>query len=62
MATRQPIPAILGPTCSGKTRLVSKLNPKVHEIISCDSRQIYRGLQIGTAAPSDELKKKFHII
>jgi len=40
---------ILGPTASGKTRLaVSLANILGGEIISADSRQVYRGLDIGT--------------
>ena len=41
---------ITGPTASGKTALSLKLAKKFHgEIISADSRQIYRGMDIGTA-------------
>lgn len=43
---------ILGPTASGKTELAIKLAKKYNgEIISADSRQIYRGMDIGTAKP-----------
>lgn len=43
---------ITGPTGSGKTELAVKLAKKFNgEIISADSRQIYRGMRIGTAAP-----------
>ncbi|MGA2418015.1 MAG: tRNA (adenosine(37)-N6)-dimethylallyltransferase MiaA [Candidatus Staskawiczbacteria bacterium] len=43
---------ILGPTASGKTDLSIKLAKKYNgEIISADSRQIYRGMDIGTAKP-----------
>jgi tRNA dimethylallyltransferase len=46
---------ILGPTGVGKTdiSLISALHFGT-EIISCDSRQFYRELKIGTAVPSDE--------
>jgi len=41
---------ILGPTASGKTDLTIKLARKFHgEIISADSRQVYKGMDIGTA-------------
>lgn len=44
---------IVGPTASGKTSLGIKLAKKfAGEIISADSRQIYRGLNIGTAKPT----------
>lgn len=40
---------ILGPTASGKTKLATALAKKLDgEIISADSRQIYRGMDIGT--------------
>src|SRR3990167_9090737 len=44
---------ILGPTASGKSALALKLAKKFKGyIISADSRQVYRGLDIGTAKPS----------
>ena len=40
---------ILGPTASGKTRIAEKLAQEFNsEIVSADSRQIYRGMDIGT--------------
>ncbi|MCK9160010.1 MAG: (d)CMP kinase, partial [Bacteroidaceae bacterium] len=40
---------ILGPTASGKTTLATALAAKLDtEIISADSRQIYRGMNLGT--------------
>lgn len=40
---------ILGPTASGKSKIAVKLAKKFNgEIISADSRQVYRGLDIGT--------------
>ncbi|MCF7855398.1 MAG: tRNA (adenosine(37)-N6)-dimethylallyltransferase MiaA [Candidatus Pacebacteria bacterium] len=45
--------ALLGPTCSGKTSVALELAERMQaEIISCDSMQIYRGMDIGTAKPS----------
>lgn len=45
---------ILGPTASGKTSLSIKLAKKFNgEIVSADSRQIYRGMDVGTAKPLD---------
>lgn len=42
-----------GPTCSGKTALALELAERFDaEIVGADSRQIYRGMPIGTAAPS----------
>ncbi|MBI4418579.1 MAG: tRNA (adenosine(37)-N6)-dimethylallyltransferase MiaA [Ignavibacteriales bacterium] len=47
--------ALVGPTAAGKTRLSLILATRLHaEIVSADSRQIYRYLTIGTSKPSDE--------
>jgi tRNA dimethylallyltransferase len=44
-----PVPVILGPTASGKTRLAVRLAHLTRgEVISADSRQVYRGMDIGT--------------
>ena len=41
--------AIVGPTASGKTALAIRLAKKFNgEVISADSRQVYRGMDIGT--------------
>lgn len=56
---------IAGPTCSGKTEVGIKAAEKIGgEIISADSRQIYKHLTIGTAKPSpEELQRvKHHFI
>ena len=46
---------ILGPTASGKTRLAVNLASKYSgEIISADSRQIYKGMDIGTGKDLNE--------
>ncbi len=46
---------LVGPTASGKTRLAIELARALNgELISADSQQIYRGLEIGTAKPSAE--------
>ena len=47
------IVCLVGPTASGKTGLALALAPRLHaEIVSADSRQVYRGLDIGTAKPT----------
>ncbi len=53
---------IVGPTCSGKTQVAIKLAEKLSsEIISADSRQIFKYLSIGTAKPTvEELNKVKH--
>lgn len=44
---------IVGPTAAGKTRLSVALAQKFGaEIVSCDSMQVYRGMDIGTAKPT----------
>lgn len=49
------IAAVTGPTASGKTALAIELAKRLDgEIISCDSMQIYRGMDIGTAKPTRE--------
>lgn len=49
------IAAVTGPTASGKTALAIALAKQLDgEIISCDSMQIYRGMDIGTAKPTKE--------
>ena len=46
---------VVGPTAVGKTDLCLKLAKKFKtEIISCDSRQFYKELNLGTAKPSPE--------
>jgi tRNA dimethylallyltransferase len=61
----KPLPNILvivGPTASGKTALALKIADTVpSEIVSADSRQIYKHLTIGTAKPSpSELQRVPH--
>lgn len=46
---------ITGPTASGKSALATELAQKIGaSIVSADSRQIFKGIPIGTAAPSAE--------
>ncbi|MFQ5551631.1 MAG: tRNA (adenosine(37)-N6)-dimethylallyltransferase MiaA [Gemmatimonadales bacterium] len=56
MAEARPlVPVIVGPTAVGKTALAMELNDYLPvAVISADSRQIYRGLDIGTATPTTE--------
>lgn len=47
--------AVCGPTAVGKTSITLDLCRKLNgEIISCDSMQIYRGMDIGSAKPNNE--------
>lgn len=46
---------IAGPTASGKTALAVELAKALNgEVVSCDSMQVYRGMDIGTAKPTPE--------
>ena len=52
---KYPLIVILGPTASGKTHLATHLAHKIQgEIISADSRQVYRKMNIGTGKDLDE--------
>jgi len=55
---------ILGPTASGKTALAVALAKELNgEIISADSRQVYRGMDIGTGKDLDEYDDvPYHLI
>lgn len=55
MPLKPPVIAITGPTGAGKSALGAALAQKLGgEVVSCDSMQIYRGLEIGTAQPTPE--------
>ena len=55
---KSKILAIAGPTASGKTALSIELAKRYNgEIVSCDSMQIYKGMDIGTAKPTEEEKQ-----
>src|SRR5690242_16871056 len=48
-----PLIAILEPTASGKSSLAVSLAHRLgKDVIACDSTQVYRGFDIGTAKPS----------
>ncbi|WP_348267758.1 tRNA (adenosine(37)-N6)-dimethylallyltransferase MiaA [Edaphobacter paludis] len=50
-----PLIVLVGPTASGKTSLALRLAEEFNgEIVSCDSVAVYRGMEIGTAKPSQE--------
>jgi tRNA dimethylallyltransferase len=51
----RPLIVIVGPTASGKTSLAIELASQFNgEIICADSRTIYKGMDVGTAKPTDE--------
>lgn len=52
---KETVIVICGPTASGKTALSIELAKKINgEIISADSMQIYKDMNIGTAKPDEE--------
>ncbi len=54
-----PLIAIVGPTAVGKTALAIRLAEDFQgEIVSADSRQVYRGMDIGTAKPTAEEQRR----
>ncbi|HEY5349215.1 MAG TPA: tRNA (adenosine(37)-N6)-dimethylallyltransferase MiaA [Candidatus Lustribacter sp.] len=58
-ARRAGVLILTGPTASGKTELAIVLAERFDaEIVGADSRQIYRGMPIGTAAPTDEQRAR----
>ena len=59
MATEQKIKilAVVGPTASGKTTISVELAKRLGgEVVSCDSMQVYRRMNVGTAKPTEEEK------
>lgn len=66
MALRSLLPKIvvvLGPTASGKTAVGIRIAKKFNgEVISADSRQVYRGMDIGTAKVRDTEGVPHHLI
>lgn len=60
-----PVLSVLGPTASGKSSLAMQLAEMLDgEIISCDSMQVYKGMDIGTAKPTlqDREKIPHHLV
>ena len=59
MRSDYPVITVNGPTCTGKTGVAVLLAERLGgEVVSCDSMQIYRGLDIGTAKPTGEEMKR----
>jgi len=55
MTTRPALVAMLGATASGKTAAAVAIARRLPvEVVSADSRQLRRGMRVGTAAPTDE--------
>ncbi|HEY5366672.1 MAG TPA: tRNA (adenosine(37)-N6)-dimethylallyltransferase MiaA [Casimicrobiaceae bacterium] len=59
MGTAAPLVLLMGPTAAGKSTLALALAERIDgEIISVDSAQVYRGMDIGTAKPVPELRRR----
>jgi len=55
----RPLIAIVGPTASGKSAVALELAERLGgEIVNADSRQVYRGMDIGTAKPPVEVRRR----
>jgi tRNA dimethylallyltransferase len=60
-----PLVAVVGPTASGKSALALRLaQERSGEVVSCDSLQVYRGLDIGSAkaTPAERAAVPHHLI
>lgn len=57
--SERPLVVLIGPTAVGKTEISLHLAERIHgEIVSADSRLFYRGMDIGTAKPSPEDRRR----
>ena len=57
--TLPPLVCLVGPTAVGKTEIALRLAERLDgEIVSADSRLLYRGMDIGTAKPSAEERQR----
>ena len=64
-SAKKPLVVLLGPTASGKTSLSFKIAHHIDgEIVSTDSRQLYKGLEIGSdiIAPEDQEGVPHHML
>jgi tRNA dimethylallyltransferase len=58
MVAASPVVAVVGPTASGKSALALALaREREGEIVSCDSLQVYRGLDVGSAKATPEERR-----
>jgi tRNA dimethylallyltransferase len=57
--SKPPLVVIVGPTAAGKTEISIQLAERLNgEIVSADSRLFYRGMDIGTAKPTPEERRR----
>jgi tRNA dimethylallyltransferase len=63
LSSNKPLIVLVGPTAVGKTALSLRLASHINaEIVSVDSRLVYRGMDIGTAKPLPQELSLYHII
>ena len=63
MITKYELIIVTGPTATGKTSFAAHLANKIDaEIISADSRQVYRGMDLGTGKDLDDYTVEGHKI
>lgn len=59
IANNPPLVVIVGPTASGKTAMAMDLARHFDiEIVSADARNVYKGMDIGTAKPTEEQRRQ----
>src|SRR5437867_9703176 len=65
VAMSGPLIVVVGPTAAGKSALALEIAPTVGaEIVAADSRQVYRGMDVGTAKPttSERARVPHHLL
>ena len=61
MSAKPLVIALLGPTASGKTALSLEIAERLGiSVINVDSRQLYRGMDVGTAKPTPAQQARVH--
>ena len=59
LSNKVKVISVTGPTCTGKSALSVLLAEKFDgEIINCDSMQVYKYFDIGTAKPDADMRKR----
>jgi len=65
VSAQRPVPVIVGPTAGGKSAAAVELALALGgEVVTCDAFQVYRGMDIGTAKPSEAERRgvRHHLI
>lgn len=57
---RPPIICLMGPTAAGKTELATRLVDELPvDLVSVDSAMVYRGMDVGTAKPDPDMRRRY---